>query len=148
MNDDMKQLITAARNAARYAHAPYSHFGVGAALRLADGSIITGCNFENASYGLTLCAETVALASANAQGHIRDVRAIAVIGGALIDGIPTGTSPVAPCGRCRQVISEAAQLGGHDIAVHCAGAQGEEVVTHAISELLPFAFGPRDLGIE
>ena len=63
-----QELIEAARLAARNAYAPYSNFGVGAAVLLTDGSVVTGANFENASYGLSLCAETVALAAANAQG--------------------------------------------------------------------------------
>ena len=76
-------LIDAARAVSANAHAPYSGFGVGAAVLLSDGSIVTGCNFENASYGMTLCAEAVALATVNAQGKLREVREIAVIGGAL-----------------------------------------------------------------
>jgi len=140
-------LIAAARAAARHAHAPYSHFAVGAALLLADGSIVTGCNFENASYGLSLCAETVALATANAQGRLADVVEIGVIGGAIVDGAARGSEPVGPCGRCRQVLNEAAQIGGRDILVHCAGAEGERIATYRLSELLPHAFGPADLGI-
>src|SRR3546814_7040356 len=70
--NDLATLIDAARVAASHAHAPYSRFAVGAALRLTDGSIVTGANFENASYGLSLCAETVALACANAQGRLAD----------------------------------------------------------------------------
>jgi cytidine deaminase len=140
-------LIAAARAAACNAHAPYSNFAVGAALLLADGSIVTGCNFENASYGLSLCAETVALATANAQGHLADVVEIGVIGGRLVDGRPVGTDPVGPCGRCRQVINEAAQIGGRDIAIHCGGAEGDAIVTYRLSELLPHAFGPADLGL-
>jgi cytidine deaminase len=140
-------LIAAARAAARHAHAPYSSFAVGAALLLADGGIVTGCNFENASYGLSLCAETVALATANAQGHLADVVEIGVVGGRLVDGEPVGSDPVGPCGRCRQVLNEAAQIGGRDILVHCAGAQGEQIATYRLSELLPHAFGPADLGI-
>jgi cytidine deaminase len=140
-------LIAAARAVSAYAHAPYSRFGVGAAVLLADGSIVTGCNFENASYGLTLCAETVALATVNAQGKLRDVREIAVIGGALRDGRISGSDPVRPCGRCRQVIHEAAALSGVDVLVHCASADGAHVEAHAISELLPHAFGPADLGL-
>lgn len=142
------RLIAAARQAARNAHAPYSRFGVGAALLLADGTTITGCNFENASYGLSLCAETVALATANAAGRLADVLAIAVIGGMISDeGLPTGTKPVGPCGRCRQVINEAAQIGKRDIIVWCAGAEGDAVERHLLSELLPHAFGPADLGV-
>src|SRR6188768_2567268 len=98
------RLIAAAREAALKAHAPYSRFGVGAAVLLTDGNIVTGTNFENASYGLSLCAETVALATTNAQGRLRDVVAIGVIGGVMdATGRPTGTKPVGPCGRCRQV---------------------------------------------
>ncbi len=141
-------LIAAARKAALHAHAPYSRFAVGAALLLDDGSVITGTNFENASYGLSLCAETVALANANAQGRLRDVIAVAVIGGAIYaDGTPTGTAPVRPCGRCRQILNEAAQLGGRDLPIHCAGATGDDHETYLLSELLPNAFGPADLGI-
>lgn len=143
----MNDLIEAARAAAAHAHAPYSHFGVGAALRLTDGQVITGCNFENASYGLSLCAETVALATANSAGRLRDVAEVAVVGGAIVGGRISGTSPVTPCGRCRQVLNEAAQLGGRDLIIHCAGAEGEEVLTLRLSELLPHAFGPADLGL-
>lgn len=142
------RLIAAARNAARHAYAPYSHFGVGAAVLLTDDSIVTGANFENASYGLSLCAETVALATASAQGRLRDVVAIGVIGGPIgTDGKVTGNKPVGPCGRCRQVINEAAQLSGRDIPVWCAGAEGDAIERHLLSELLPHAFGPADLGI-
>lgn len=142
------ELIETARRAARHAHAPYSRFGVGAALLLDDDRVISGCNFENASYGLTLCAETVALASANSAGDLRHVVEIAVIGGALgDDGSLSGSDPVRPCGRCRQMLHEAASLSKRDIAVHCSSADGTVVETHALSALLPFAFGPSDLGI-
>lgn len=144
MQDD---LIKAARAAAANAHAPYSGFGVGAALLLSDGSIVTGCNFENASYGMTLCAETVAVATLNAQGRLRDIRAVAVIGGVLQDGVISGDKPVTPCGRCRQILSEAAQLADVDLPVHCASADGLTVNTHLLSDLLPFPFGPKDLGL-
>lgn len=140
-------LIAAARTAARHAHAPYSRFAVGAAVLLADGRIVTGTNFENASYGLSLCAETVALATVNSNGDFRDVVAIGVIGGAMdADGRATGTMPVGPCGRCRQVINEAAQIGGRDVTVYCGAAQGDAVERYALSALLPHAFGPADLG--
>lgn len=145
---EANRLIAAARRAAANAHAPYSRFAVGAAVLLTDGSIVTGANVENASYGLSLCAETVAIATVSAQGRLRDVVALGVIGGAMdTDGRATGSDPVRPCGRCRQVLNEAAQLGGRDLAVHCAGAQGETVASYRLSELLPDAFGPGDLGI-
>lgn len=148
MTTDTSALIAAARLAARHAHAPYSNFGVGAAVLLTDGSVVTGANFENASYGLSLCAETVALATVSAQGRLRDVAEIAVIGGPIgADGVPTGLTPVSPCGRCRQVINEAAQLGKRDLPVHCGAAEGDAVASYRLSELLPQAFGPGDLGI-
>jgi cytidine deaminase len=147
MIDQVTELVAAARDAALNAHAPYSGFGVGAALLLDNGEIISGCNFENASYGLTLCAETVAIATANAQGKLRQIKEIAVIGGKLIDGRITGVDPVRPCGRCRQVINEAGGLSGTDIIVHCASADGSAVEHHKLSDLLPHAFGPADLGL-
>ena len=146
--DDLTALIAAARAAARHAHAPYSRFGVGAALRMIDGTIITGTNFENASYGLSLCGETVALAKANSEGRLRDVTEIAIIGGMLgADGAISGSDPIRPCGRCRQVLNEAAQLGGRDIRVHCASADGTVVEQFSLTDLLPHAFGPGNLGL-
>jgi len=147
-DEDIRNLVAAARRAAAHAHAPYSRFAVGAALLLTDGSVVTGANVENASYGLSLCAETVAVATASAAGRLRDVAAVAVIGGAMDDrGRATGTSPVSPCGRCRQVLNEAAQMSGRDLPVHCGAAEGEAVTSYRLSELLPAAFGPADLGI-
>ncbi|MBE2992808.1 cytidine deaminase [Sphingomonas sp. CFBP 13603] len=148
MTEQATQLVAAARDASRNAHAPYSRFAVGAAVLLDDGTVITGANFENASYGLSLCAETVAIATASAAGRLRDIVAIGVIGGAMdAEGRATGTSPVSPCGRCRQVINEAAQMGGRDLPVHCGAAEGGAIHTYTVSELLPDAFGPADLGI-
>ncbi len=145
---DPLTLIAAARTAALNAHAPYSRFAVGAAVLLTDGSVVAGANFENASYGLSLCAETVALATVSASGRLREVVAIAVIGGAMDDdGRPTGTATVSPCGRCRQVINEAAQMGGIDLPVFCGAAEGDALDRYVLSELLPNAFGPADLGI-
>lgn len=147
MNDEAARLIATARDAARHAHAPYSNFAVGAAVMLTDGSVITGANFENASYGLSLCAETVAIATASAAGRLGDVVAIGVIGGTMRDGVAHGEDVVRPCGRCRQVLNEAAQIGGRDLRVYCAGAEGDGVQEYLLSDLLPDAFGPADLGI-
>ena len=145
---DAAALIAAARAAAVHAYAPYSRFAVGAAVLLADGAVVTGANVENASYGLSLCAETVAIATLAAQGRLRDVVAVAVIGGVMdASGRATGSAPVGPCGRCRQVINEAAQAGGRDVVVLCGAAEGDAVERHRLSELLPHAFGPADLGI-
>jgi cytidine deaminase len=140
-------LIDAAAAAARNAHAPYSRFAVGAAVLLDDGTVIVGTNFENASYGLSLCAETVAIASVNVAGRLRDIVAIGVIGGAMTADGMTGDAAVRPCGRCRQILNEAAQLRGRDIVVHCASADGTVIERHMVSDLLPYAFGPADLGL-
>jgi cytidine deaminase len=146
MNDtDMaKRLIEAARGAAANAWAPYSHFSVGAALLMADGSVITGANVENASYGLSLCAETVAVAKASADGRMRDVVAVGVVGG--VTG-QDGIEPILPCGRCRQILNEAAQAGKRDLQVWCSGLTGGPIAEYALSDLLPHAFGPANLGI-
>ena len=124
-------MLAAAREARKNAHAPYSRFAVGAAVRLTDGSIITGANFENASYGLSLCAETVALACANAQGRLADIEALAVAG---------GDAPVTPCGRCRQVLLEAEQVARRPISIYCTSAADGPFQKFSLAELLPHAF--------
>ena len=134
MSDD-EELIEAARAAARRAYAPYSGFAVGAALRFADGAIVSGGNVENASYGLSLCAETVAVAKALAEGRRGGLLAVAVTG--------PGETPVTPCGRCRQVLHELAALGGTDPVVLGCGASDARAVR--LSALLPHAFGPDSL---
>lgn len=128
-------LIAAARAAAAHSYSPYSNFAVGAALLFADGSVVTGTNIENASYGLALCAETVAVGKAMADGARGGLTAVAVTG-------PTD-EPLTPCGRCRQVLNELAQLGGSDPDILCVGAG--EVRRVKLSVLLPHAFGPASL---
>lgn len=143
--DQREALIAAARKASAHAYAPYSKFHVGAALLLTDGSVVTGTNVENASYGLSLCAETVAVAKILSDGRRGGLVAVAVIGGAPgASGEATpGTEPVTPCGRCRQVLNEIAQLGGTDPLILCIGA--DEVVETTLATLLPRAFGPSSL---
>ncbi|WP_313441532.1 cytidine deaminase [Novosphingobium sp.] len=138
-------LIAAARDAATRAYAPYSQFHVGAALLLSDGSVVTGANVENASYGLSLCAETVAVSGILSSGTFREnggkLEAVAVTGGA--PGAAGQGDTVTPCGRCRQILNEIAQIGGTDPLVWCDGAEG--VLEMRLSELLPHAFGPANL---
>lgn len=130
-------LITAARAAAAHAYAPYSDYPVGAALLFDDGAIITGCNTENASYGLSLCAETVAVAKALGEGRRGGLQAAAVI------GLKAGAEPITPCGRCRQMLYEMAALSATDPIIVCVG---EDMVRRvALSVLLPHAFGPGNL---
>ncbi len=129
------ELIAAARDAARHAYAPYSNFPVGAALAFADGTVVTGANIENASYGLALCAETVAVAKAMADGVRGGLVRVAVTG--------PGTDTITPCGRCRQVLNELAQLGGTDPEILCVGPERTHRVK--LGALLPHAFGPASL---
>ncbi len=135
---DKHALIAAAREAAAKAYAPYSNYHVGAALGFADGSVVTGANVENASYGLTLCAETVAVAKALSEEWRGSLEFVAVIGGKA--GQVGSGDPVTPCGRCRQVLHEVAALGGSDPLVLCVGEH--TVLEMQLSELLPHAFGP------
>jgi cytidine deaminase len=120
------ELIEAARAARERAYAPYSRFPVGAALRARDGTIFTGCNVENASYALSICAERTALAGAVAAGA-RAFEAIAIVG-------PRG-APLPPCGSCRQALVEF----GAEMRVIMEGAGGEPQA-HLLSELLPLRF--------
>lgn len=121
-------LIRMARAAAQHAYVPYSKFRVGAAV-VADGETFTGCNVENASYGLTVCAERIALFTAVATGH-RNVQRLAVT---CVDASPKlGPDGRMPCGACRQVMAE---LMGLDAEVLVDGAG-----TFKVSDLLPRAF--------
>lgn len=139
-------LIAAAHAASAKAYAPYSHFHVGAALAFEDGTVVSAANVENASYGLALCAETVAVSQAMASGVRGGLMAVAVVGGPPgADGAAQpGEAPVTPCGRCRQVLNELAQLGSTDPVVWSVGS--ETVVEMRLSQLLPHAFGPANLG--
>jgi cytidine deaminase len=128
-----RELIAHALRARENAHAPYSRFSVGAALRAADGTVHLGCNVEISSYGLTECAERVALFAARATGA-REFDALAVA------GPDSSGRPTPPCGACRQVIWD---LAG-DISVYLASAAGEVQVWRA-KELLPEPFGPAHL---
>lgn len=137
MNDE--QLIEAAREAAQNSYSPYSNFAVGAALRFADGRVFTGTNIENAAYGPSVCAERVAVFKAMSEGVRGGLEAVAVTGPAG----KGGGDPITPCGVCRQVLTELAQLGDTDPEVLCVGDQ--EVRRVRLSELLPDAFGPASL---
>ena len=123
-----EQLLEYARQAATLAHAPYSRFRVGAAV-LAGGSVFLGCNVENASYGLCMCAERVAAFKAVSEGH----RRLSQVAVSCIDAdAALGAEGRMPCGACRQVLAE---LADADTPVHVDGAG-----TFSLAELLPRAF--------
>jgi cytidine deaminase len=128
----LAELRAAALEARDRAYARYSNFTVGAALETADGRRFTGANIENASYGLTICAERTAVFAAVLAGA-RDIAAVAVTGP---DGV---TTP--PCGACRQVLAE---FGGPDVPLSYARADGGWIDT-TLGELLPAAFDPASL---
>ena len=131
--EDRRRLLEAAKAAAARAYCPYSRFPVGAAVLGGSGAVFAGCNVENASYGLTSCAERNAVAALVAAGESPPrVRAALVY-------TPT-PAPTAPCGACRQVLNEF----GPDCLVVCA-CDGPDVVEAPLDGLLPGAFGPRDL---
>jgi cytidine deaminase len=122
-------LVAAARRARRNAHASFSGFKVGAALETADGTIVTGCNVENATYGLTICAERVAMFKAISEGH-RKFRRVAVVADT--------EAPTPPCGACRQILWE---FGG-DLEVILANLRREKG-RHRLKDLLPLPFDAR-----
>jgi len=130
-------LLNAAREAAGNAYAPYSKFRVGAAVETSDGRIFVGANMENASYGLTMCAEVGALQAASSAGALDKVRRIAIVGGPMKPAAAYQPKPTAPCGRCRQLIAEAATHAGHEIEVWYADLDRKLVQRRTISELLP-----------
>lgn len=126
----MSDLRAAAEAARARAYAPYSRFRVGAALETSEGIIVAGCNVENASYGLAICAERSAVVAAISAGH-RHFRRLALVSDAPV--------PIAPCGACRQVLAEF----GLDLVIESHA--GNESVRWTMRELLPHSFSARDL---
>ncbi len=127
----IKRLIDIATEARDKSYSPYSGFPIGAALLTNDGEVFTGTNVENASYGLTNCAERTAIFKAVSEGY-REYEAIAIVADT--------ERPVPPCGSCRQVLQEF----GNDIIVIMANLKGEHL-QYTISDLLPGAFDRKDM---
>lgn len=125
----VEKLVTLAREARKQAYAPYSGFAVGAALRTVSGHVYTGCNVENASYGLSICAERVAVGKAVSAGE-RDFETLAVVSKTM----------ASPCGACRQVLAEF----GLDTKVVMADLEQSREI-HTVGDLLPAAFTPANL---
>ena len=126
---DRDRLVDAARKAREHAVASFSGFKVGAALETADGTIVTGCNVENATYGLTVCAERIAMFKALSEGH-RQFTRVAVVADT--------DDPTPPCGACRQILCE---FGG-DLEVFLANLT-EHKGTYRMKDLLPLPFDAR-----
>ena len=140
-----RELAERAQEAAARAYAPYSLFAVGAAVRSKSGTIYAAANLENASSGLTICAEAAALSLANSAGE-PEIDAIAVVGFNFTN--TAGASRlVAPCGSCRQLIAEVAQRANCDVRVICCNGELNSIAVWTIGELLPNAFGPENLAV-
>ena len=139
-----QNLLKKAEAVMKNAYNTISHYYVGAAVLTKKGNIYQGTFAENASLGLTICAEPAAILAANTAGE-RTFKAIAVIGA---HEKFASKEPVTPCGRCRQFISEFAQLSGKDILVISSNTKKDKIYLAMISELLPLAFGPNDLGLD
>lgn len=144
LNESQRKLLEAAEAVMKNSYNPYSKFFVGAALEAEDGTIISGTNFENAAYGSTICAERAAILRANAMGY-RKFKAIAIIGkGLSFDS----KEVIAPCGACRQVIYEVSDLASQPIEVIMSNTSKDKIIIASINQLLPLAFGPKDLGVK
>ncbi len=126
-----KQLVDAARKALWNSYSPYSRFRVGAAVRSKSGNIYSACNVENASYGLTICAERAAIFKMVSEGE-KEIDSIAVVA--------ETNSPITPCGACRQVINEFANT---DCEIICASEKDMKIFK--LGELLPYSFKPDDI---
>lgn len=145
LDDVDRQLVSAALNTSMNAYAPYSGFAVGAAVRTKSGKIFVGANLENAAYGVGMCAEVGAITAANSAGEYM-IEAVAVVGFSFA-GATDAAQVVTPCGRCRQLIFEASQISGTDVKVFSCSGDLAKVHESTISELLPDAFGPQNLGV-
>ncbi len=139
MYEEAVCLMNMAQEARQYAYMPYSHFAVGAALLCADGSIVTGCNVENAAYSPGNCAERTAVFKAVSEGK-QKFMSIAVVG-AGEGKVPDGSSMCTPCGVCRQVLGEFCEAKDFRIYV----TNGKELFSYTLDELLPLSFGAAQL---
>lgn len=131
-----QRLIVLATEARARAYVPYSRYSVGAAILTADGQMHTGCNVENASYGLTCCAERNAIFGLVGKSTSPAARRIQIV---VV--VTAGDDPATPCGACRQVIREF----GSDAEIIIANTEGRVTLRTTLAELLPYSFGPEQL---
>ncbi|NND31986.1 MAG: cytidine deaminase [Saprospiraceae bacterium] len=137
-----RELLQRAGNALGLAYAPYSGFSVSAAIRLADGQILTGTNQENAAYGLCICAEQNVLSTAGSSHKDHSVVAMAITARSSVKKID---HPISPCGACRQSISEHEDRHDRPIRLILRGEEGEIYLFQSIKDLLPLSFSGKDL---
>jgi cytidine deaminase len=136
LDKNQKKLLKSAFDVMKNSYSPFSNFLVGSAVLSKANDVFTGTNIENSSYGLTICAERSALATANSNG-VREITKIAVIGK---NGSSNIDEPLAPCGACRQMISEAAMISKKDIEVIMSNTKMDKIIISKISDLLPLSF--------
>lgn len=141
--EDVRELLELARKIGNNAYNAYSGYLVGAAVETSARHRFSGTFMENASYGLTVCAEPAAILAANSDGH-RDIRRMAIAGGNPNDEKPG--PPCTPCGRCRQIIWEVASINGREVEVYCSDLTLTNILLATSNELLPFAWGSDAVG--
>ena len=139
-----KQLLLGAKEILKTAYAPYSKFNVGCALRLANGTIVTGNNQENASYPLGLCAERVAIFAAGSQYPNQAIEALAI---SIKSELQMIDYPICPCGGCRQVIAESEFRHQNDIRLIIQGEKGMIYIFNSVKDILPFTPKGSDIDI-
>ena len=137
LNEDDRVLLQTAKEAAKNAYAPYSKFRVGAAVRLANGTIVIGCNQENAVYPVGLCAERVALFSAQANYPDQPIVALAI---SAIGSDSKITQPVPPCGSCRQAMIEAESRHKQPLRLIMQGEEGPIIISEKMEDMMPLTF--------
>jgi cytidine deaminase len=142
INSDDAKLLQNAKDALANAYEPYSNFKVGAAVLMANGAIVTGFNFENAAYSVTICAERTALSSAITQYPNEKIVAIAI---SYLSQSNKSNEPIFPCGVCRQFLVECEDRNEQDIKLILGGMQGDIIVTKNCKTVLPFSFSKNAL---
>ena len=143
LSKQQKKLLDAAAQVMENAYSPYFKFFVGAAILTQDGEIFVGTNFEEAA-GSSICAERAAILSANSNGK-RMYKSIAII--ARGENYDT-TEPTGPCGSCRQMLYEESQVSGRDLEIILSTTKKDNIIITSINKLLPYAYGPLNMGID
>jgi cytidine deaminase len=148
LTEEQRKALDEAERIMQNAYIPYSRFAVGACLVMEDGTLVSGANVENAAYGSAICAERSAVMHANALGK-RVFRGVAVIArGEGAEEVAAEETIAGPCGSCRQVLYEMAEVGENDPWVVLSSSDKSAVVITTVRDLLPHGFGPRNLQLD